>query len=132
MFDYKIIKETTFGGDRAVLIEAVAKPGADREILSGKIWVRKKDAGVLRIEWIPESIGHYERIVDLAKQIGAKPQVTFTTEFAYERNGIRFPSRNSIEEKYLFDAGPPMVLSLIDVRQTDYRFFKVETGVTIR
>jgi hypothetical protein len=131
LFDYKIIKETTLGKDLAIIIEAAPKPGSAPGILSGKIWVRKNDAGVLRIEWVPESIGNYEKIADLAKQIEAKPRLTFVTEFAFEQNGIRFPSRYTIEEKYLFESGPPLVRSLTKVTQSDYRFFTVETGVTI-
>jgi hypothetical protein len=132
LFDFKIIKETTLGKDRAVIIEAIPKPGSHGDTLSGKIWVRKSDAGVLKIEWVPESIGHYERIVDLAKQIGAQPHLTLTTEFAFERNGIRFPSLYTIEEAYLFPSGSPLIHSTTKVTETDYKFFKVETEVAIR
>jgi hypothetical protein len=132
LFDFRIIKETTLGKDRTVIIEAIPKPGSHGDTLSGKIWVRKSDAGVLKIEWVPESIGHYEGIVDLAKQIGAQPHLTLTTEFAFERNGIRFPSLYTIEETYLFTSGSPLVRSRTQVTQADYRFFKVETEVAIR
>ncbi len=132
LFDYRIVKETTLRGDRALVIEATPKPGSAATVLSGKAWVRKGDARVLRIEWIPESTGRYEKIADLAKQIGAKPQLTFVTDFAFEHNGVRFPSRYRIEEKYLFDSGPPVVRSLMEITQTNYKFFTVETGVIIR
>jgi len=131
-FDFKVIKETTLGKDRAVIIQATPKPGSHGGILYGKIWVRKSDAGVLRIEWVPESIGHYERVLDLAKQIGAQPRLTLTTEFAFERNGVRFPSRYTIEETYLFATRPPLVRSMTEVTQADYKFFTVETEVTLR
>jgi hypothetical protein len=132
LFDFKIIKETTLGKDRAVIIEAAPKPESHGGILYGKIWVRKSDAGVLRIEWVPESIGHYERVLDLAKQIGAQPRLTLTTEFAFERNGVRFPSRYTIEEAYLSANNPPLIHSTTEVTQTDYKFFKVETEVVIK
>jgi hypothetical protein len=132
LFDFKIIKETTLGKDRAVIIEATPKPESHGGILYGKVWVRKSDAGVLRIEWVPESIGHYERVLDLAKQIGAQPRLTLSTEYAFERNGVRFPSRYTIEEAYLSATNPPLIHSMTEVTQADYRFFKVETEATIR
>ena len=132
LFDFKIIKETTLGKDQAVIIEATPKPESHGGILSGKVWVRKSDAGVLRIEWVPESIGHYERVLDLAKQIGAQPRLTLTTEYAFERNGVRFPSRYTIEEAYLSATNPPLIHSMTEVTQADYKFFKVETEATIR
>ena len=132
LFDFKIIKETTLGKDRAVIIQATPKPGSPGDILSGKIWVRKSDAGVLRIEWVPESIGHYERALDYAKQIGGQPHLTLTTEFAVEHNGVRFPSRYAIQEMYLFSTRSPLIRSTTTVTQADYKFFTVETGVTVR
>jgi len=132
LFDFKVIKETTLGKDRAVIIQATPKPGSQGEILSGKIWVRKSDAGVLRIEWVPESIGHYERALDYAKQIGGQPRLTLTTEFSFEHNGVRFPSRYTIEEMYLFSTRGPLIRSMTTVTQADYKYFTVETGVTVR
>ena len=131
-FDFKIIKETTLRKERAVIIQATPKPGWHGDILSGKIWVRKSDAAVLKIEWLPESIGHYARVLDLAKQIEANAHLTLTTEFAFEHNGVRFPSRYTIKETYLFSTGPPLVFSMTEVTSADYKYFTVETGVTIR
>jgi hypothetical protein len=132
LYDFKIIKETTLGKDQAVIIQADPKPGSHGGVLSGKIWVRKGDAAVLRIEWAPESIGDYKGILDMAKQIGAKPHLILTTEFAYEKNGIRFPSHYAIDETYLFESGPPLIRSRTEVTQGDYKFFRVETQTTIR
>ena len=132
LYHFKIVKETTLGKDRAVIIQANPKPGSHGGILSGKIWVRKSDAGVLRIEWVPESIGDYEGTLDLAKRIGAKPLLTLTTEFAFEQNGIRFPSLYTIEETYVFESGSALVRSRTKVTQGNYKFFKVETETTIR
>ncbi len=132
LFDFKVIKETKLGKDRAVIIQATPKPGSPGDILSGKIWVRKSDAGVLKIEWVPESIGHYTGILDFAKQIGGQPRLTLTTEFALEHNGVRFPSRYTIQEMYLFSTRSPLIRSMTTVTQADYKYFTVETGVTLR
>lgn len=132
LFDFKIIKETTLRKERAIIIQATPKPGWHGDILSGKIWVRKSDAGVLKIEWLPESIGHYARVLDLAKQIGANAHLTLTTEFAFEHNGVRFPSHYKIEEMYLFSTRPPLVFSMTEVTSAGYKYFTVETGVAVR
>lgn len=70
--------------------------------------------------------------MDFAKQIGAKPLLTLTTEFAFEKNGVRFPSFYRIVETYLFESGSPLVRSRTEVRQGAYKFFRVETETTIR
>lgn len=132
LYDFKIIQETKLGRDRAVIIQANPKPGSHGGVLSGKIWVRKSDAAILRIEWVPESIGNYKGTLDLAKQIGAKPLLTLTTDFAFEQNGLRFPSLYTIEETYLFESGPALVRSRTEVTQVNYKFFKVETETMIR
>jgi len=132
LFNYDVIKETTLGKDRAVVIKATPKPNSPRGILSGKIWVRKSDAGVLRIEWVPESVGHYDKLAALAKQMGGDLRLTLATELGVEKNGIRFPSRYTIEETYSFATGTPLVRSMTEVTLSDYKFFTVETGVVIR
>jgi len=60
------------------------------------------------------------------------PRLTLATEFAFEKNGIRFPSSCSIEEAYAFEAGVNLVRSRTKITHTDYKFFTVETGVAIR
>jgi hypothetical protein len=143
-FDYSVVKETTLKKQPVVIIQAAPKPGAGLpspgpsktgaagNVLYGKVWVRKSDAEILRIEWQPESMGNYEGIEEMARQLGMKPRLSFVSEYDFEKNGIRFPSRYEIEEAYSSKVRAPLVRSRTEVTYEAYKFFTVETGVVIR
>ncbi|MGZ4887453.1 MAG: hypothetical protein ACXVJK_06565, partial [Candidatus Aminicenantales bacterium] len=46
--DYRILREAKIGGDPVLVIEVVPKPDVRLEDLFGTVWLRKKDAGILR------------------------------------------------------------------------------------
>jgi hypothetical protein len=131
-FDYEYVRKTSLQRERIAIIKATPKSGSAGDILFGKIWVRKSDAAILRIEWEPESMGNYERIEELARDAGLKPRLSFAAEYAFEKNGIRFPSLYTIEEAYARNMRRPLVRSETEVTFSDYKFFTVETGVEIR
>jgi hypothetical protein len=54
--DYRVVRELEEGPDRIAVIEAVPKPGVVADHLVGTIWLRVRDAGILKIEWDPSSI----------------------------------------------------------------------------
>ena len=62
----------------------------------------------------------------------AEPEITFVTEFGFEHNMIGFPSNCCIEEAYRDKKGRKIVRSETTVNYCDYRFFIVETEVTIK
>ena len=131
-FDYSVVKETTFKKQPVIIIQVAPKPGAAGNVLYGKVWVRKSDAGILRIEWQPESMGNYEGIEEMARELGMKPRLSFVSEYDFEKNGIRFPSRYEIEEAYSSKVRATLVRSRTEVTYDAYKFFTVETGVAIR
>jgi hypothetical protein len=131
-FDYAVIKESSFKGERVVIIQASPKPGSLWEPLYGKIWVRKGDAAILRIEWQPESMGNYEEIEELAQQLHMKPKLSFASDYGFEKNDVRFPSRYTVEEAYVHSSWRPLVRSRTVVSYDAYKFFTVETGVVIQ
>jgi hypothetical protein len=143
-FDYSVVKETTLKKQPVIIIQAAPKPaaglpspgpsktGAVGNFLYGKVWVRKRDAEILRIEWQPESMGNYEGIEEMARQLGMKPRLSFVSEYDFEKNGIRFPSRYEIEEAYTSKVRAPLVRSRTEVTYDAYKFFTVETGVVFR
>ena len=131
-FDYRIVKETEFKKEPVLIIQAAPRPFTFNELLYGRIWVRKKDASILKIEWQPESMGNYDQIEDLGKKLGMKPRLSFTSEYGFEKNGIRFPSRYAIEEAYTSRVWRPLIRSTTEVDYDGYKFFTVETGVVIR
>ena len=131
-FDFSVVKETTFKKQPVLVIQASPKPGAEGNVLYGKVWVRKSDAGILRIEWQPESMGNYEDIEEMARELGMKPRLSFVSEYDFEKSGIRFPSRYEIEEAYASKVRAPLVRSRTEVTYAAYKFFTVETGVDIK
>ena len=56
-------------------------------------------------------------------------QIEFFAEYALEKNGIRFPSKYSVTETYVFPNGRKFTRTVIDVTYEDYKFFTVETEV---
>jgi len=131
-FDFSVVKETMLKKQPVVIIQAVPKPDAAGNVLFGKVWVRKSDAEILRIEWQPESMGNYEGIEQMARELGMKPRLSFVSEYSVEKNGIRFPSRYEIVEAYSSKVRAPLVRSRTEVTYDAYKFFAVETGVVIR
>jgi hypothetical protein len=51
------------------------------------------------------------------------------TEYGFEKNGIRFPSRDTSEEAYLKPDGTKFIRSRTSVVYRDYKFFTVETDI---
>lgn len=127
--DYNIVKEEKFKGEKVIVIEAVPKYGLKLNQLFGKIWVRKSDFSILKIEWNQQAIENYEKIEEIAKKLGAEPLITLVSEYAFEKKGIRFPSRYSIKEVYIVRGRRRFLRSEKTVTYEDYKFFTVETEV---
>ncbi len=127
--EYKIVKEAKFKGEQAIILEAAPKYGFKLNQLSGKIWVKKSDFTILKTEWNQQSIENYDKIGELAKELGAKPLITLVSEYAFEKKGIRFPSKYSIKEVYILRRGNRFLRSRKTVIYKDYQFFTVETDI---
>jgi len=128
-FDFRIVKDDKIGDEPAVVVEASPKPGAYPDCLFGTIWLRKADAGILKIQWNPASIGNYAGIETTARELNMKAAVLIISEYAYEKNGIRFPSRYTVKEIYLRKLGRHFERSETVVTYDRYKFFTVETEV---
>lgn len=129
---YQIDKETTWKGHKVIIIKASPRPEISNEGLFGKVWVNKKDHTVLKIEWNQQSMGNYQKIVETAEHFKAEPRITFTSEYEFEKNGIRFPSKYSVKEEYIRHRGGNILSSLTTVEYKNYKFFVVETDVRFR
>ena len=131
--DYRILKEEKFKGDKTVILEAVLKPEYTFHHLSGKIWVRKSDFSILKIEWLQQSIKGYDLVEETAKKLGAEPRLTVIAEYGFEKSGIRFPSKYSLDEVYIIKRGRRRhQKSKTVVLYKDYKFFTVETEHAIK
>ena len=129
-YDYKILKNVNYKKEKAVILEALPKFPGEFNALYGKIWIRKKDFAILKIEWEQESLGNFEIIEKLAERLNATPLITFISEFGFEKNKIRFPNKYSVEEIYIYRrSGRRFRRSETTVVYDNYKFFIVDTKV---
>jgi hypothetical protein len=126
---------TTAGSEKigpvaAVVIDAQPKPGApSSRNLYGKAWVDPATGDILRIEWSESRVGRFDIFEKRGQIYKRTPRLVIRSEFSAEKNGIRFPSRLSVEEAYLNDAGKAFVRSKTEVVYKDFKFFTVEVEV---
>lgn len=130
LHDYAIMKEEKYRGDRCYVIEVTPKPEIKTGGLFGKAWVRQSDCSIMKIQWNQQSMGNIDKIREIADSVRARARITFTSEYAFEKNGIRFPSRYAVKEEYL--RRTRMKTSETTTTYNDYRFFIVETEVKIK
>jgi len=129
IIEYKILKEEFYKKEKVVILEASPKYPGEFNALYGKIWIRKRDFNILKIEWEQESLENFEDIEKIANRLHAKPKITFVSEYAFEKNEIRFPSKYSVEEMYILPNGIKHHMSRITVIYDNYKFFTVNTKV---
>ena len=131
-YKYKIQKEKKYKGNKCYIIEIVPKPNERTNYLFGKVWVRQSDFSIMKIEWEQTSMKDFERVEKEAKKMGARAQITFVSEYAFEKNGIRFPSRYNVKEEYIHPNWGKEKKSEITVVYKKYKFFIVDTEVKIK
>ena len=112
-------------------LEKFFVPKKEREVNYnfGRAWVDKNDFSILKIDYDPKSIKDYEDEL-LQSPIGdLSKNVIWTTHFGVEKNGVRFPSQQLIQEFYVNSEGESLLIEKIIFRYEDYKFFIVETEV---
>ena len=128
--EYKIVKEVIYKKEKAVILEAKPRFPEVSDTLYGKIWIRKKDFAILKIEWNQESLENFEEIEKIAEMLNSTPKITFISEFGFEKNNIRFPNKYSIEEIYISRlVGKRFIMSQTIVNYDNYKYFTVDTKV---
>lgn len=126
---YKLIGEDTVNREKAVVIEATPGPSLTGAHSYGRIWIKEDDGSVLKIIWDQRSIGNFKIIENRAKELGLEPQLTSISEYGFEKNGVRFPSRDYTEEAYIKKDGKKYVEAETTVIYKDYKLFVVETDI---
>jgi hypothetical protein len=125
-YEYNISGEAKVG-DRPCLVVDVSpkRAGSDIRFLFGRAFVDKNTLEILKIEWNDQRIGNFAMFERRGKRYGLRPQISVTSEFGIEKNGIRFPSRHFIEEAYLDQKGKKFIRSETSVVYRDFKFFTV-------
>jgi len=127
--DYKIIGEETFTNEKVVVVEATPNAFLITPHCYGKIWIKEKDGSVLKIIWDQKSLGNFQSAEEWAKVHDAEPLITAYSEYGFEKNGLRFPSRSYTENAYLEKDKRKFVNAEISILYKEYKFFTVETEV---
>jgi hypothetical protein len=129
-YDFTVIGEGKIGKTKVLVIDARPKPGAPpSRNLYGKAWVDPATGDILKIEWSESRVGRFDIFEKRGRLYDRKPRLVISSEFSAEKNGIRFPSRLTIEEAYLNDAGRAAVRSKTEVVYKDFKFFTVEVEI---
>jgi len=130
LHDYTFKKTEKHKGDKCYVIEVVPKPHTKTGCLFGKAWVRQDDCSIMKIEWNQQSMENIEKIEEYARRLRVNPRITFASEYAFEKNGIRFPSKYTVKEEYV--RRTRVKISETTVVYKDYNFLIVETEVKIK
>jgi len=130
-FRYEILGTEKIVRRPAIVIKASPNEVTTENYCFGRIWIDEKDSSILRIEWEPESIANYKETV--ASPIGdLKRKITWTVMYGIVKNGIRFPSAQSIREVFVTMNGKEHVKYEAEYVYDRYKFFTVETDVQIK
>jgi hypothetical protein len=127
--DFTFSGEETINGEKAVVLEATPGPRLTQPHCYGKIWIKENDGGVLKIVWDQRSLGNFQSIEEWAKDHESKPEITSYSEYGFEKNGIRFPSRSYTEIAYVNKNNRKFVNAEVSIFYKDYKFFMVETEI---
>jgi hypothetical protein len=138
MYNYRFIRYDKRKGRPAVVIEAIPKHDQQGHFLFGKLWIDIENYSVLGIEADPRSIKGYQALKEIENRLNARLYLTLEIEFDQVHNGIRFPTKVHLLEKY---KGGPHVSALKGASgwernrtiftYNDYQFFDVKVEVSI-
>ena len=128
-YRYEIVGEDIIDDKKAIIIESTPKNEREVNYNFGRIWVDEKDFSILKIELDPRSIKDYEDELEQSPIGDLRKKVIWTMLFGVEKNGVRFPSQQLIQEFYVNSEGEEILIEKITFRYEDYKFFIVETEV---
>jgi hypothetical protein len=136
--DFSLLDERTIDGEEVVAVKAAPREGVEVHVLYGTAWLRLRDGAALRVEWDKESMGNIAALQEETENRGKVPSLVFRSEYGFEKNGLRFPSRYSISLEWRERDTPKLVQSPearmktsteVEVVYSDYKFFTVEVEI---
>jgi len=127
-FNYEIVGPDELNGKKAIIIAATPTEQREDNYNFGKIWVDENDFSILKIEWDPKYIQGFEEKVSSAGS-GIKRTLAWAVFYEVEKNGVRFPSRQLIEEIFTTEGGKEHPKYTATFVYDNYKFFTVETEV---
>ena len=132
-FDYKIVRDDTYKGEKVVVIEAIPKEFRNYNALVGNIWMKEDANGevdILKLEWNPKTIlENFGELLKLQDRFRAELMIEFFSEFDIKRKGFRLPSRYYIEEAYMKEDKKKFVRLKTEVIFRRHQYFSVSSEV---
>jgi len=128
-FEYKIIGNDIKNGKEALIIRAYPKQEREENYNVAQIWIDMKEYSILKIQWEPLSIQNYDEEKIRYPTGEYKKTIIWNVDFGVEEKGIRFPSKQIVQEVFISENDKKHVLEEIIFTYTDYKFFTVETEV---
>ena len=125
-FDFEVTGEELIDNKKTILLKASPKPANKNNRNYAKIWIDKNDFSILQIEWEPESIIDYQDKVKFKKLGDFKRTVTWRVTYGIEKNGVRFPSKQFIQDGIIDSTGEKKIMEEISFIYDNYKFFIVE------
>lgn len=128
-FDYEIAGEERIGKTLATVIKAMPKPDNEENRNFARMWINEEDGSILQIEWEPESILDYEgkTVRSLTEEL--ETAVVWKVTYGIEKNGVRFPSQQHIQEFLEAENQKRYIRNEITTVYENYKFFVVETEI---
>jgi hypothetical protein len=127
-YEYELLGEDKILGRRAFHLRSRPIGNPPAPLNYGEIWVDAATFAVLRIEADPRIINGYGDIQARAAKRKLEPVIRLVLDYGLQRNGLRFPSRFEIDERYKGAFVPLFRHTLIEIEYSDYRFFTVEVA----
>ena len=135
-YDYRLLCFEKHKDRHYAVIEAMPKKKKDVSRIFGKVWVDTEDFSVRKIQLDPKAIQGYKSLLKHARKLRTRLYLDCDIEYDEINDGIRFPTRFTISEKY---KGGPNLIGAIgnktwernrkNITYTDYKFFDVQTEV---
>ena len=98
----------------------------------GIIWIDERDFSILQIEWEPLSIQNYEGEKIRFPAGEYTKRVIWKVSYGIEKNGVRFPREQIIQEIFINDMNEKKISEEIFFTYYDYKFFTVETDIILK
>jgi VWFA-related protein len=138
-YNFQFIRYDQRNGRSAAVIEALPKNPGETATIYGTLWIDMEDFSLMKIEANPESIRNYRLLKDLARKLNTRLLLSLEIDFDLQQEGIRFPTKVVFLEKYKggrlisMHQGPKgWERTRTEFTYSDYRFFSVQTDVTIQ
>ena len=136
-YNYKIIGEEKLNKHKVTIVECIPKYPLKRNsamkenLLFGKVWIKSDDFKVLKIEWEPISVGYANDFIKFSPHNRKGIQSSLSTEYMFERNGIRYPTKGLYSEYVLNKNGKQQMMLSLSANYKNFKFFSVGTETEI-